>query len=513
MASTLASAGHDTHVVSLASRGKVLLHAGTQGLLPQLSFARPGVVSWAEGRVRHHVVLTDQPGPSEPAPAADPADPGAAAGGLTAAVAARVAACVRDLTACGSPAARAWVILDADESQKPLRPTAPAASAPTSSTSASASSASLFSHVVSACPPGRCLALVQNVHFLPLGPSGSGARSGPQREAWRGLGGVVAVSGFVEGYLREHWPREGQEEGEGQGPFMPDIRVVPLAAWGAFGEGPFPDLAATARPLLHAWREAQRGRAEAAGQGPASAGASRGPDEGTGAGAPSSPASGPCVQLAVLKVTPEKGLALVLELARRLQGRGVRFRCVAGDPAVFTALRSCGAPVALVEPQPGVEPVLRGCVGVLAPSLWLEAWGMVVTEALLRGLPVLVSDLGGLPEAGLGLCPAVPVSPIEIPPGPDGVPDWAARRYPAQDVGAWEEALLSLLMGGDISARAADSVQGLGGDAAGMEDAWERVSVCGRQAAQVHVARRQEYLNEFVEWLGGLAAAQAKQLS
>ena len=52
------------------------------------------------------------------------------------------------------------------------------------------------------------------------------------------------------------------------------------------------------------------------------------------------------------------------------------------------------APVELWEPQPDVSSVLAGCVGVLAPSLWLEAWGMVVTEALLRGLPVLVSNLG-----------------------------------------------------------------------------------------------------------------------
>lgn len=31
---------------------------------------------------------------------------------------------------------------------------------------------------------------------------------------------------------------------------------------------------------------------------------------------------------------------------------------------------------------------------VLAPSVWLEAWGMVVTEALLRGVPCIVSDAG-----------------------------------------------------------------------------------------------------------------------
>jgi hypothetical protein len=73
-----------------------------------------------------------------------------------------------------------------------------------------------------------------------------------------------------------------------------------------------------------------------------------------------------------------------------------RSRLPTGDPAVAHALSSspAAAAVQLLPPQRDVEAVLRGCVALLAPSLWLEAWGMVVTEALLRGLPALVSDLG-----------------------------------------------------------------------------------------------------------------------
>jgi glycosyltransferase involved in cell wall biosynthesis len=36
---------------------------------------------------------------------------------------------------------------------------------------------------------------------------------------------------------------------------------------------------------------------------------------------------------------------------------------------------------------------------VLAPSLWEEAWGRVVSEAQVSGIPALASDAGGLPEA------------------------------------------------------------------------------------------------------------------
>ena len=98
----------------------------------------------------------------------------------------------------------------------------------------------------------------------------------------------------------------------------------------------------------------------------------------------------------------------------------------------------------MIDPVDDVDLILSKVDLILAPSLWLEAWGMVVTESLLRGIPAIVSDAGGLPEAGLGICPTLHVECIEIP-IVQGTPDWASRSYPKQDVGPWEGVIRKVL--------------------------------------------------------------------
>jgi medium-chain acyl-[acyl-carrier-protein] hydrolase len=82
---------------------------------------------------------------------------------------------------------------------------------------------------------------------------------------------------------------------------------------------------------------------------------------------------------------------------------------------------------------------------LLVPSLWAEARSRIVVEAMLRGVPVIASNIGGIPEAMLGVDYLLPVRPIErYQPRVDEqmVP---VAEVPEQEIGPWQEALERLV--------------------------------------------------------------------
>jgi glycosyltransferase involved in cell wall biosynthesis len=135
-----------------------------------------------------------------------------------------------------------------------------------------------------------------------------------------------------------------------------------------------------------------------------------------------------------------KGVDILLSLAKALPHRK------------FAAWRSWGADDAIekkLEALPNIElkPTCRNMEDawkdikvLLVPSLWLEAWGMVVVEAQLRGIPVISSDSGALPEAKLGIAPIVPVESLT------GKHNWSGDYVVAkQDITVWEMVLETLM--------------------------------------------------------------------
>jgi Glycosyltransferase len=82
---------------------------------------------------------------------------------------------------------------------------------------------------------------------------------------------------------------------------------------------------------------------------------------------------------------------------------------------------------------------------LLVPSLWAEARSRIVVEAMLRGVPVIASDTGGIPEAKMGVDYLIPVRPIENYQERVDEHMVPIADVPPQDIDPWEAALTRLI--------------------------------------------------------------------
>lgn len=68
--------------------------------------------------------------------------------------------------------------------------------------------------------------------------------------------------------------------------------------------------------------------------------------------------------------------------------------------------------IRILKPSRCIADIFNQTKVLIVPSLWDESFGMIVVEAMLHGIPVLASNVGGLPEAKLGTDFLLPVNPI-----------------------------------------------------------------------------------------------------
>ena len=171
-----------------------------------------------------------------------------------------------------------------------------------------------------------------------------------------------------------------------------------------------------------------------------------------------------------------KGLAIFLGLARALPE--VEFAAVptwASSDAAMIELQQLRN-VRVLRPVDEMDEIWAQTRVLVVPSLWGEAFGQVVVEAMLRGLPVIASDSGGLVEAKLGEAYTVAVRKIERYEGGVAV-------VPEQELGPWVKALGELL---------------------GEAERYEEVSRRGREAALrfnegLGIGAFEKYLKELSE--------------
>lgn len=117
--------------------------------------------------------------------------------------------------------------------------------------------------------------------------------------------------------------------------------------------------------------------------------------------------------IAMINPCAVKGISLFLPIAERLPqysfGALPGWGTTAADRAALGHLPN----VSLLPHARHIDDFLSGVRLLLAPSLWYEGFGLIVMEAMLRGIPVITSDSGGLCEAKCGTGYVIPVNTID----------------------------------------------------------------------------------------------------
>ncbi|WP_105971208.1 glycosyltransferase family 4 protein [Streptomyces geranii] len=129
--------------------------------------------------------------------------------------------------------------------------------------------------------------------------------------------------------------------------------------------------------------------------------------------------------LCVAAVTPRKGQHRLVEALAAVTDLPWSCVCVGGleqDPEYVADLRALIAKHGLEDrlhlagPQAGAQlDASYAAADLMVLTSYAETYGMAVTEALARGIPVLATDVGGLPEA-VGRAPDGGVPGILVPP-------------------------------------------------------------------------------------------------
>ncbi|MEM6456980.1 MAG: glycosyltransferase, partial [Acidobacteriota bacterium] len=245
--------------------------------------------------------------------------------------------------------------------------------------------------IAHAAAPGRVVFLAHTTLHLPCGPAAF-LRSARAAARLRRCAGILTVSDALADYLRAHLPAADDDGGTE----LPALGVMRLPV---YGDGPWPASGAFENPWI-----------------------------------------------TLINPCSFKGLPIFLGLADAFPE--ARFAAVPtwGANAADRAALAARANVEVLPPFDDVDALYGRTRVMLMPSLWHEAFGQVAVEAMLRGVPVLASDVGGLPEATLGVDGAsLPVRPIARYREQLDDRRLPVAEVPAQDLGPWRAALARLI--------------------------------------------------------------------
>ncbi len=172
-------------------------------------------------------------------------------------------------------------------------------------------------------------------------------------------------------------------------------------------------------------------------------------------GAPPWPLFGQFETGTVLMINPcrVKGIGIFAELARRLPEVSFSALIGWGTTTADRELLATLSNVRVLSSVPDIDEVLSKTRILLMPSIWYEGFGLITMEAMLRGIPVVSSDSGGLKEAKQGTGFVLPVRPVER-----YLPEFDETLMPKpvespQEIQPWVDAIATLLTNREIYER------------------------------------------------------------
>ncbi len=118
------------------------------------------------------------------------------------------------------------------------------------------------------------------------------------------------------------------------------------------------------------------------------------PDSGIGAG------NGKYL-LYVGRLSPEKGIKVLLQAAQQKEGFPLPLKIAGGGPLedeVRRAAKDGRLEYLGNQSQAEVRSLMKQATALLFPSMWYETFGMAIAEAFASGLPVIASRLGAMAE-------------------------------------------------------------------------------------------------------------------
>ncbi len=107
-----------------------------------------------------------------------------------------------------------------------------------------------------------------------------------------------------------------------------------------------------------------------------------------------------------------KGISIFLALADAFPGLPFAAVPTWGTTEKDRADLAARPNVTLLPPVDRIDDLLSRTRVLVVPSLWAEARSRIILEAMLRGVPVMACDVGGIPEAKMSVPYLLPVHPI-----------------------------------------------------------------------------------------------------